>query len=187
MTILGFNKVKTTKYISSLRKKGYVKTKRLSNKKRVYEISFENKLGGKNYLDILKENSPVKIDIPINYTIYGIEPSLEETLIFAVKSKSLRAILSSLALFKKINNWPLLYRLSKAENIERKIGALYNLARQIMKTRKMTKRFRNLSLPKKDSKYLYIIEGLNSKDFKEIEKKWKVYIPFNKEDLEDYK
>ena len=56
----------------------------------------------------------------------------------------------------------------------------------IVKTRKMTKRFRNLSLPQKKDKFQYIIKGLKSNDFSNIEKIWKVHIPLNKKDLEDY-
>jgi hypothetical protein len=96
-------------------------------------------------------------------------------------------VLSSLALFKKIKDWNLLYRLAKQNNIQRQICSLYELSRTLFKTRKMTKRFQNLSKPSKKEKYLYIIKGLDSKDFKQIEKKWKIYLPFNKEDLTDYK
>jgi len=52
--------------------------------------------------------------------------------------------------------------------------------------KKMTKRFMNLSLPKKTDKYEYIIDKYNSKHFQDIENKWKVYIPLNIADLEDY-
>lgn len=187
MTLLDIDRIKAVKLLSLLRKKGYIKTKRLSNNKRVYDISIKNKLGGISYIDVLNKNSPIKIRDNESYTIYGKEISLEEALIFAIKKKSFRQILASLALFKKINNWPLLYKLSKTENLERQIGALYDLSRKIMKTRKMSQRFKNLVLPKKNAEYLYIIKGLNSRDFKDIEKKWKIYIPFNIIDLEDYK
>jgi len=187
IALLNVNKIRAIKIISRLRKKGYVKTKRLSNNKRVYDISFQNRIGGKTYYDTLNENSPVKLIVRESPTLYGKEPSPEETLVFALKTKSLRTILSSLALFKKINNWPSLYQLSKPENLQREIGALYELSRLFMKTRKMSKRFENMALPKKNDDYLEIIPGLQSENFKEIEKKWKVHIPFNKADLEDYK
>ena len=51
----------------------------------------------------------------------------------------------------------------------------------------MSKRFRRLTTPKKNDKYLFVIKGFNSDDFEEIEKKWKVYIPLNRADLEEYK
>ena len=186
MTLLAVDRKKAIYFLYRLRQKGYVKTKRLSNNRRLYSISFENKLGGVSYHEIINKNSPIKINAPEVYKIYGKEPSLEETLVYAVKTKSLRIILASLALFKKINDWPELYRLAKTNHLERQIGALYDLARKVMKVRRMTKRFRNLSLPKKDASFCYVVLGLKSKDFTEIEKVWKIYLPFNKSDLEGY-
>ncbi len=54
-----------------------------------------------------------------------------------------------------------------------------------MKTRRMSKRFKTNALCG-DSKYQYIISGLKSNTFKKIERQWKVYLPFNMEDLDDY-
>jgi len=65
---------------------------------------------------------------------------------------------------------------------------LYEVSKIVVKkVKRMPKRFYNLALQKKSDSYIYIIKGLNSSDFKEIEKKWKVYIPLNREDLGDYK
>lgn len=187
MDILKLDKKMAIYYIHRLRKEGYIKTKRQSNNKRVYNISIDNKLGGKSYYDIINQHSPIKVSTPIVYKIYGKESILEETLVYAIKTKSLRTILASLALFKKISNWVELYNLAKENHIERQVGVLYDLARQIMKVRRMTNKFRNSALPKKEFKFEYIIPGLNSKDFINIEKIWKIYLPFNKEDLEEYK
>jgi len=184
--ILKVNKSMAVYYVYSLRKKGYVKTKRQGNK-RIYNISINNKLKGESYYDIINQYSPIKLSIPIIYKIYGKKPSLEETLIYAIKTKSLRTILASLVLFKRINDWAELYRLAKENHVERQVGALYDLARKIMKVRRMNKKFRNNSLPKKEYKYQYIIQDLKSKDFSEIEKTWKIYLPFNEKDLEEYK
>src|SRR3989344_3706090 len=111
--ILKMSKEGAIYYIFRLRKEGYVKTKRLSNNKRVYNISFENRLKGTSYFEIINKYSPVKIATPITYKIYGKTPSLEETLVYAIKTGSLRTILASLALFKKIANWSELYQLAK--------------------------------------------------------------------------
>ena len=173
--------------MSKLRKQGYVKTRRLSNKKRVYQISFSNRLKGYSYIEIINKYSPVKIMTTETYKIYGKEPTFEETLIYAIKTQSLRIILASLVLFKKIEDWGSLYQLAKKNYIERQVGALYDLTRLIMKTRRMTKRFRNNSLPKAHYRYGHIVPSLKSKDFQTIEATWKIYLPFNKKDLEDYK
>ncbi|MBI3190301.1 hypothetical protein HYZ41_01205 [archaeon] len=187
MNTLSLSREKAIYYIYRLRKQGYVKTKRLSNNTRVYYISFENKLQGFDYREIINENSPVKVSTAQTYKIYGKEPTLEETLIYAIKTKSLRTILAALALFRKINNWSELYRLSKENHVERQVGALYDLARKIMRTKRMAKRFRTAALPKEQYDFVYMIPDLKSKDFVDIEKTWKVYLPFNQRDLEDYK
>ena len=184
--ILKTSKDKAIYYLFRLRKEGYIKTKRLSNNKRVYNVSFENKLKGTSYFEIINRYSPVKISTPITYKIYGKIPSLEETLVYAIKTGSLRTILASLALFKKINNWSELYQLAKKNKIERQVGALYDLAKKIMRVRSMPNRFRNNALPNKDYNFEYTIHGLMSKDFKDIEETWKIYLPFNKNDLSDY-
>ena len=187
MSILKIQKSTAIKVISILRKNGYVKTKQTNKKNRVYYISKFNKIGGKSYYDIINKHSPIKLSESEVYKIYGREPSLEETLIYAIKTKSVRVILAALSLFKYINNWTLLYNLAKKNQAERKIGALYDLSRKFMRTRRMNKRFIQNSLPKKEDGYIFIIDSLQSKDFKEIEKLWKVYLPFNSSDLEDYK
>jgi len=187
MDILKVDKRMAIYYIHSLRKEGYVKTRRQSNNRRVYNISIDNKLGGKSYYEIINQHSPVKISTPVIYRIYGKEPSLEETLIYAIKTKSLRTILASLALFKTISNWVELYKLAKENHIERQVGALYDLALQVMKVRKMSLKFRSSALPKEEYKFEYVVPELKSRDFTGIENIWKIYLPFNKKDLEEYK
>lgn len=184
--ILKVNKKMAIYYLHRLRKEGYVKTRRQSNNRRVYNISLDNKLGGTSYYEIINQHSPIKISTPVIYRIYGKEPSLEETLIYAIKTKSLRTILASLALFKKISNWVELYNLAKDNHIERQVGALYDLARQVMKVRRMSPKFRSGALPKEEYKFEYVVPELRSTDFMKIERTWKMYLPFNKKDLEEY-
>jgi len=184
---LRVSKAKAIYYLHRLRKKGYVKTKRLSNNQRVYDISFENKLGGLSYIDIINKYSPIKLAVSETHKIYGTVPSFEETLIYAIKTNSIRTILAALGLFRKIQNWSLLYQLAKQNHLEKQVGVLYDVSRlTIKKVRRMSKTFRNHALPKKYDKYHYLVKGLSSNDFKQIEKTWKIYIPFNKTDLEVY-
>ena len=184
--ILDINREKAIYYIYRLRKIGYVKTKKLSNNKRVYNISFENRLKGTSYYEIINKYSPIKISTPEIYKFYGKEPTFEETLVYAIKTQSFRTILAALALFKRIDDWVSLYQLAKKNHLERQVGAIYDLARKVILTRKMTNRFRNNALPKENYQWRYVIPGLKSDDFKDIEKRWKIYLPFNKKDLEDY-
>jgi hypothetical protein len=185
--ILGVKKKRAIYLISRLRKKGYVKTSQEKDNSRVYYISKKIERHSFSFIDILNENSPQKLNYYDDYIVHNIKPSLEEVLIYSLKSKDLRKLISCLGLFKKMSNWPLLYKLAKKENLQRQVGALYDVARTLMKTRKMTKRFKNLSLPKKQDKFQYIKENFKSKSFQNIEKKWKVYIPLNIFDLEEYR
>lgn len=187
MEILNVDKAKAIYYIHRLRKEGYVKTKAASDKTRIYYIYRKNKLGGKSYYEVINLYSPIKLAESSFYKVYGREPTLEETLIYAIKSKKVRVITAALSLFKHIDNWTLLGELARKNHVERSVGALYDLSRKIMKTRRMTKKLRNSILPKEDDNFAEMIKGFKSKDFKEIEETWKIRIPLNKADLEDYK
>ncbi|MEK6961207.1 MAG: hypothetical protein AABX47_08620 [Nanoarchaeota archaeon] len=187
MSILGINKSKAIQTIYQLRKSGYVKTHKRSDQTRIYNISLKNKLKGVSYYEIINPNSPIKISPPNEYKIYGRTPSIEETIVFAIKTKSLRTILASLILFRKVTDWSELYHLSKTNRIERQVGALYDLTRLILKrSKRMPKRFMKNAQPKENYPFEYTIPGLQSKDFQKIENKWKIYLPFNKTDLEEY-
>lgn len=182
MDALGVDRKKAIYHLHRLRKKGYVKTRKLDNNKRVYSISFENRLKGFSYYDIINKYSPVKV-VSLSYNLYGKSPSLEEALIFAIKTRDLRTILASIALFKRIDDWKLLYHLAKRNHLERQVGILYDLARKYFRTRRMSGSFRNI---RKAEAFEYIIPSLRSDDFKDLEKRWRVYLPFNKGDMEDY-
>lgn len=187
---LHINRNKAIYLIHRLRKKGYVKTRYRSDKKRVYLIYPENALGGISYIDILNKYTPTGLKLATFdvHLMYGRKPSIEETLVYALKQNSVRFILAALSLFRQIKDWRLLYKLAKKEKLVRQIAALYDVARStIPKVRKMPKRFKNLATPKKRDSYVYIIDNFDSRDLQDIENKWKVYIPLNKADLADVK
>ncbi|HII15613.1 MAG TPA: hypothetical protein HA362_04840 [Nanoarchaeota archaeon] len=186
MLLLNADKKKAIYYVHRLRKAGYVKTSGASNKTRVYHISLENRLQTQSYYDVINRYAPIGIN-PLEETrIYGKEITPEEAIVFAIKANSVRVIIAALALFRKIRDWALLSRLAKGE-LKRQVCALYDVAKTIMRVRKMPKRFKNTAAPHKEDKYAYIIPGLSSDNFKGIEKAWKVYLPLNKADLEDYR
>jgi hypothetical protein len=188
INLLKVDKQKATYYVYRLRKAGYIRTLRSSTGQRIYRISFQNKLKGISYYDIINKHAPIQIVAPIVYKIYGRTPSNEETLIFAIKTQSVRTILAAMSLFRKIDNWIELCRLAKENHIERQVGALYDVARlTITKVRRMPKMFQKVALPKENYSYKYTVPGLQSKDFQETEKRWKIHIPFNKKDMEVYK
>ena len=185
---LNVNRTRAIYLIYRLRKKGYVITKQDSNNSRIYFISKQNKLGGTSYIDVINENSPIKLSSSEVYKIYGRRVSIEETIIYALKTHRFRYILASLGLYKKVKNWSELYRLAKKNDLIKEVGALYDLTRIIIpRIKKMSKTFEYYALLKDENEYRYIIPNLKSKDFSSIGEKWKVFIPFSIEDLTGYR
>lgn len=187
-SVLKIDRARAIYLVYKLRKKGYVITKQDPDNIRIYYIAQENALGGTSYIDIINKYSPIKLTSSEVYKIYGRKVSIEETIVYAVKTRRLRYILSALALFRKIENWSELYRLAKKNDLVREIGALYSLVEIILpKVKKMPKLYLAHGLPAKDEHFRYVIPLLSSTDFKEIENKWRVHLPFNNSDLGGYK
>ena len=188
---LKVDKPKAIYVIHRLRKLGFVKTIYGSKNKRLYNISLRNKQKGVSYTDKINEatsNPGIQIMSSNPYYVYGRVISYEEALIYAIKQKDVRYIIASLALFRKIKDWSLLYKLAKKENLTKEVVALYEISRKVIKkVRRMPKRFLNLTKKKKLNNFNYIVKGISSDDFKETERKWKIYIPLNYSDLEEYK
>lgn len=185
--ILNINNRTAINYLHELKKRGYLKVSRGRNKIRMYYIKpyIKPKVGYPSMYDIINKYSKVKLSPRYNY-ISHYQISIEEALIQVLNSQDFRTILASLGLFNYVN-WSKLYKLAKKEKIARNVGALYDLIRKIIRIKKMDKRTRNALLRSEGKKYIIKKFKLRSKDFGDLEKIWKVFIPFNKEDLAVYK
>ena len=185
---LGIGKRTAINYVWELRKKGFVETVYGKRKIRMYRISpFKKiKFGYPGLYDFLSQNSKIKVYPPYIERIYDRKPTAEEMIARAVKTGDLRTILSSLALFNKVKSWPRLARIARKESVGRKIGALYDAARTIIRVKRMDKRARK-ALLKSKVEGKFIVKNARTKDLKDIEKAWNVYLPFNNADLEAYK
>ena len=185
---LGVDKRTAINYVWQLRKKGYVETIYGKRKIRMYRISPIRpiKTGYPGLYEFLNQNSKIKIYPPYTNRIYDHKPTAEEMIVKAVQTGDFRTVLSALNLFNKIKDWALLSELAKKENVGRKIGALYDAARTIIRARRMDERTRK-SLLKSEVDSKFIIKNARTKDLNHIEKMWNVYLPFNKADLEAYK
>jgi len=187
---LKIDRLKAIYIIYRLRKLGFVKTSYGSEKRRSYFISLENKLGGESYTEKINKACPnpsLRIVSAEPHYVYGKEITYEEALVYAIKQKNIRYLIASLSLFRKIANWNLLYGLAKKDDLIPEVAALYEIAKKIVrKIRRMPKRFLGLAKKAKRKKFSYLIKGYSSDDFREIEKKWKVYIPLNLADLREY-
>jgi len=174
-------------YAWALRKKGFLENV-YGGRVKLYRINplIKRKIGYSFY-ELLNKYSKVKLAVREDYIIHSErEPSVEEILVRAVKNDNFRVVLASLGLFNKIRSWSRLYKFAKNYNVRRKIGALYDVAREIIRVRRMDDKTRKLLLNAKNEER-YIIPRFKSKSFQDIEKKWNIYIPFNKADLEVYK
>ena len=184
---LNINNRTAINYLYKLRRNGYLQTSRGHKKIRLYYIKpfVKQKIDYLSMYDIINKYSKVKITPRYNY-ISHYKLSIEEALVKALKSQDFRTILASLGLFNYIN-WSRLYKLAKKEKIARNIGALYDVIRKIIRIKKMDKRTRNVLLKAEGKKFLINKFKFKSKDFRDIGKLWKVFIPFNKQDLRVYK
>jgi len=175
-------------YVWELRKEGFVETIYGKRKIRMYKISTlkAKRYGYPGLYEFLNQYSKIKIYAPYINRIYDHKPTPEEMIVRAIKTGDFRTILSSLALFNKVSNWTLLSQIAKKETVGRKIGALYDVARTIIKVRRMDRRTRKALLQSKVEDN-FIVKNARTKDFKDIERIWSVIVPFNKADLEAYK
>ena len=189
---LNVKKSTATKIISILRKEGFVETSGGGKKPRLYKIS-PIRIAGKEHVgiyDLINRYSKVKLWEPYKHKVIDRDLSIEEAIPMAVdtaiKERNFRLVLAVLGLFNHIKDWSKLCYYSKKYNVARRIGALYDVTRAITKTKRMDNRTRKALLKGKD-KSRFIIKPHKSKDFEDIGKKWRVYVPFNKADLMRYK
>lgn len=183
---LGIGRQTAINYIHALRKRGFLKTSRVGYN-RLYTIRPYNlkTIGYDGLYETVNRFSTIKLVKPYNHRIVDHELSPEEAIVRAMIENEFRLVLASLYLFTKIKDWKNLYDLSKEKNIERHVGALCDLASQIFKIIPDKKILEKME--KSESQSKFIIEPIKSDDFKNLEKKWGVYIPFNKSDLERYR
>ena len=184
---LNVKKATAINYIHLLRKIGLVKTWYKKDKSRLYIIKRLAKpiIGNESFYDIINKYSPMKVAFRSNYRIIGRKIGVEEAIIRAIETKHPKVILASLALFNHVKNWSLLLNLAKKYNVRRKVGALYELTKTFMKVRRIDKRTLK-ALLKTMNEPKFIVDNFKTKDFKDIERKWNIYLPFNKADIMEY-
>lgn len=175
-------------YLWMIRKKGFVETIYGKRKIRMYKISplKANNFGYPGLYEYLNQHSKIKIYAPYIERVYDHKPAAEEMIVKAVKTGDMRTILSSLALFNKVNNWKNLSQIARKEKVGRKVGALYDAAKSVIRVKRMDARTKK-ALLNSNIDYKYIVRNAKTSDLMHIEKQWNVYLPFNKADLEAYK
>lgn len=185
---LGVKKRTAVNFAWKLRKNGYLTSTGGGGNIKFYRISpikFK-KIGGYSLYGLVNKYSRIKLNTTEEYIIHSKkEPTVEEILVRAIAFGEFRLMLASLDLFNKIKNWSRLKEFAEDYRIGRNVGALYDVARKFIKVRRMDERTRKALLKSNGKKFLFY--RVKSKNFQDIEKKWNVFIPLNKQDMEIYK
>jgi len=183
---MGVGKRTAVNYVHELRKKGFVETMRGKRGKRLYKINplrLRN-IGNPGIYDLLNRYSSLKLQSGVRERIVGYRiEKPEELLVRALLTRDFRVVLSAVELFRIIKDWKYLYSLAKKHKLERFIAALYFLSRRYFRVRRMDHRMLNM-IRKSKIKERYLIPNIESSDFKDIQKEWGVFLPFNKSDMD---
>ena len=176
---LGITRQSALNVISKLKKQGYVTTRGGGKQKRLYTITaYRQRKRDPGMFDIINKYSPMKLNPWYDHQVHG-NYGAEDALVDAVQTKSFRAILASLHLFRHIKDWKKLYQLAKEKDCWQQIGALYDLARKYFRVKKMPDRYMMYNFKNKK----YLIKDYDENDFIDISRRWKVKMPFKKGDI----
>ena len=172
----------TLNLLSKLKKQGYVTTSGGGKQKRLYKITMrKQRKRDKGMFDIINKYSPnMKLAEWYDHQVHG-EYGPEEALVDAVETQSFRVILASLRLYNHITDWKKLHKLAKEKGIWQQVGALHELAKRYFRIRKIPANYAGCRFMHK--KHLIKDYKTEEQEFKNIEHKWGVYIPFKKNDF----
>ena len=180
---MGIGRGTAINYLHSLGRSGYSRASRGRKNKRLYDISplRLRRIGHPGLIETINKYSSIKLEATLKERL-DHELGPEEAVVRAMLTRDYRIILASIELFRHVNEWWELYRLSKENGIERQVGALYSLSRRVFKVSSIDKRVLAL-LRKSRPSVKDIVPGARSRDFVGIEKEWGVRLPFNLSDL----
>jgi hypothetical protein len=183
MQTLGIAKQSANNLISKLKKQQHIKVIGAGRKKRLYKISMKKfRPRHPGMWDILNKYNPnFQLNPWYDHQVIG-KYTVEDVIVDAIEKKDFRICLAVLSLYNHIKNWKRLYNLAIKKNLWQEVGALYDVARIYMRVRKMPLRY-NKIIKGARWKQLTILQKTY---FTEIAKKWKVIIPMNTHDLDDF-
>jgi len=162
-----------------LKKEGHVTVKGGGKQPRIYRITVtKQRKRDLGMFDIINRYSPMKIQPKYDHQVHGTY-NVEDAIVDAVRTRSFRILLASLRLFTHVKDWKRLYRISKAKDLWQEVGAMYNIARRFFRVRAMPRRYQKNGF----ARYKYLIRPYRTEEFRSIERHWKTYIPFNKNDI----
>jgi len=178
---LNLTKNSAANLVSKLKKEGHLTSSVGSNRKRIYTISLKNKpLLGKGMFDILSEKTPIKITAPFEHKIIG-NYRIEDAIVDLIRLDDIRILKGIVYLFNYVSDWS--YLKQKAKGVEAKLGALYDFARNVRKTKKMPEKTRKALLRHKPKN---MTRWILDKNPDKIAKEWNITIPLGGEEFDKH-
>ena len=182
MDALGMKRQSALNLLCRLKKEGYVRTQGGHKQKRWYWVSMKKQYPRSlGMFDILNRHNPhFQIAEWYDHQVHG-HYSVEDVIVDAVQTRSSRPILTTLRLFNSVADWKRLYELAKEKGCWQQVGALYDLARMHLRVRRIPRAYAKVQRWKGEWKQLTMLR--NRDNFPEIQEKWGVHIPFNRNDV----
>ena len=179
MNILNIKRQSALNLLSKLKKQQHLTTKSQGHH-RIYKITMrKQRKRHPGMFDIVNKHSPhMKLNEWYDHQVHG-KYTEEDALVDAIKTKSFRAILASLHLFKHIKDWKRLYKRAQENDCWQQVGALYEVAKLHYRVHRIPKNYTF----NKSKTWKQITKLKNKNNFPEIQKRYKVYIPFNIYDI----
>lgn len=172
--------------LSLLRKNGYVKTQGGGKQKRIYTISTKKVQEGNGLFTILNKYAKIQVVPSFVHIVHG-KYTEENALIDAIETRDFRILQAAVYLFGHVKKWTTLHKLAKKKHVEPIIGALYDFARTVIRTRRMPEHMHQALLRMRPQKKIEILPHTktDSQEIKDIEWIWNVMLPFSKQDQEE--
>lgn len=179
---LGMTRGSTLNVLSKLKKEGYVTVQGGRQQVRFYKVTTRKQLPRvPGMFDLLNKYNPnFKLNEWYDHQVHGTY-TVEDAIVDAVTTKSFRALLATLRLFNHVTEWSRLYRLAKEKGVWQQVGALYDVARQTFRVRRMPRTYG----PPKDAQVIPLGRLKDRNNYPAIQEKWNVLIPFNKHDVRE--
>lgn len=178
---LGYSRQAALNWLSRMKKQYYVTVSGGGKRKRLYKVSQRKQLPRvPGMWDILNKYNPnFQLHPWYDHQVHG-RYTMEDVIIDAIHKRSFRIALATLRLFAHVKDWPYLRKAAKEKNCWQEVGALYDVARMFIRVKRMPERYRE----GRYSSWKFLSQ-LHKKNFPNISQLWKVFIPFNHNDIRE--
>lgn len=126
--------------LSKLKKLGFVAVSGGGKQKRIYTIRRLPIRQTNGFYDTVNKYSPEKLQPKFEHYVTG-RYSVEHAIIDGILIGDVRTMEAIAYLFRHVSSWKLLFGLAKKHNLEKQVIALYKKAGEMIRTRRMPRRY----------------------------------------------